>query len=132
MKTLTAIENSIIYLDQKDLKDRVKDVREDTLRKFVTALDQMPEMVPEDVLLEVSDLYATYVQDENSEIEIIDPVLDKLSDDTIKGMKFISPDLPEVPREMGIFVMVPQESTADVKSRVGLWSNAAKSEQSKN
>jgi len=132
MKTLTAIENSIIYLNQKDLKDRVKDVREDTLRRFVTALDQMPEMVSSDVLYDVNDLYATYVTDKQSETDIIEPAFAKLSDDKTKGMKFISPDLPEVPNQMGIFIMVPLEGTADVKSRVDMWSlHSAKGEKAK-
>lgn len=133
MKTLMAIENSIIYLNQNDLKEKVKDVREDTLRKFVTALEQMPEMVPADVLYDVNDLYATYVTDKQSETDIIEPAFAKLSDEKPNGVKFISPNQPEVPSQMGIFIMIPMEGTADVQSRVEMWSlNAAKGEQSKN
>lgn len=133
MKTLTAIENSIIYLDQKDLKDRVKEVRADTLRKFVIALEQMPEMAPAGVLNDVKDLYATYVDDgEGGEKDMIEPVYDKLAEDESRGVIFINPNMPEVPSEMGIFVMVPLESTADVKSGVAKWSDPADGKQAKN
>lgn len=130
MNTLTAIESSIIYLNQNVLKERVKDVREDTLRKFVIALEQMPEMVPEDILFEVNDLYATYVTDKQS--DIIEPAFAHLSDDKSKGLKFINPDSPEIPNQMGIFIMVPLEGTADVQSRLSLWSDPAHGEQTKN
>lgn len=110
IKALIAIENSIIYLDHNDLKEKVKEVREDTLRKFVIALEQMPESVPEHVLYDVRDLYATYVDEESNESDI-------LADEQSDGVLFIDPG-EELPSELGIFVMVPLEGSGDVKSEI--------------
>ncbi len=116
MKTLTAIENSIIYRNQNELKEKVNGVREDTLRKFAVALEQMPESVPESVLYDVQDLYATYSDESGDELDIIEPVYAKLTDEKQTGLKFIKPETAEVPSEMGIFMMVSKEGTADVSA----------------
>ncbi len=120
MKTLTAIENSIIYRNQNELKEKVNAVREDTLRKFAVALEQMPESVPESVLYDVQDLYVTYSDESGEELDIIEPVYEKLTDTKQTGVKFINPQTPQVPSEMGIFMMVPSEGTADVVSKAEL------------
>ncbi len=120
MKTLISIENSIIYRNQNELKEKVNSVREDTLRKFAVALEQMPESVPDSVLYDVQDLYTTYSDETGDEIDIIEPVYAKLMDNKKTGLKFIKPETPQVSGEMGIFMMVSQEGTADVSSEVKL------------
>lgn len=122
MKTLTAIENSIIYKNQNELKKRMKVVREETLLKFIKALDQMPELVPFEVLNDVNDLYNTYfIDDLTVESDILEPSLLKHSDNSSNGVLFLPPDSPEVPNEMGIFIMIPLEGTSDVTSRIDAW-----------
>jgi hypothetical protein len=87
------------------------------LRKFVIALEQMPESVPEHVLYDINDLYATYVDEESGENDIIEPAYDNLTDEQSDGVLFIDPG-EELPNELGIFVMVPLEGSGDVKSEV--------------
>jgi len=75
MKVLTSIEQSIVYRDQFEFRDKVRNVREETLREFISALEKNPDNIPPDVLLEVKDLYDSYVEDDN---DLINPAVEVL------------------------------------------------------
>ena len=115
MKVLTSIEQSIEYRDQYAFRDDVRQVRDDTLRKFLIALEQNPDQVSEDVLLEVKDLYDSYVLEEDSSAEdLIDPAVGKLLADEGQ-VSFISPDNQSTGTETGVLVLVSQEATGNVE-----------------
>lgn len=120
MKVLTAIDHSIIYLDHREFRDKVREVREDTLRKFVLALEQMGSDVPRGLMLEVKDLYDIYVDDSNNEEDLIDPALNKFADDD-NSLSFISPGGNDVSEDLGIEIITIKEATADVNFGVALW-----------
>ncbi|MEZ4087507.1 MAG: DUF5667 domain-containing protein [Candidatus Gracilibacteria bacterium] len=115
MKVMTSIEQSLeLQNDESGFRDEVKQVRDDTLRKFLIALEQNPDYVSDDVLLEVKDLYDSYVVAEDASIEdLIDPAVGKLLAKEYQ-VSFIAPNLGN---EAGFdaIVMVPQEATANVE-----------------
>lgn len=120
MKVLTAIDHSIIYLDHRDFRDKVRAVREDTLRKFVLALEQMGPDVPRGLMLEVKDLYDNYVDDANNEDDLINPAMDKFVDHEY-SISFISPEGNDVSEDLGVEIIKTEEATADVNAGVNLW-----------
>ncbi|MBU0668350.1 FecR domain-containing protein [Patescibacteria group bacterium] len=118
IKILTSIEQSIIYRDQFAFRDQVRQVREDTLRKFIIALEQNPDEVSSDVLLQLKDLYDSYVDEDSSENDLIEPAVSKLLNDDYQIL-FISPDAEGLPVEQGVIMLVPQEATPDLHSGGG-------------
>lgn len=114
MKVLTAIEKSVGHEDEQAFRDAVQKVRDDTLRKFLIALEQNPDKVSEDVLLEVKDLYDSYVLNEDRSVEdLIDPAVEKLLAKEYQ-VSFISPDNKTGATETGILVLVSQEASGEV------------------
>lgn len=117
LKILTSIEQSIVYRDQFAFRDEVRNVREDTLRKFIIALEQSPLKIPEDLLLEVKDLYDSYVDKASTENDLIDPAVEKLLDKEY-GVSFIQPGDEGVMAQPGVIVLVPQDASADVRQNM--------------
>lgn len=115
MKVMTAIERSLELEEQAPFRDEVRKVRDDTLRKFLIALEQNPEQVSGDLLFEVKDLYDSYVLEEDSSVEdLIDPAVEKLLAKDYQ-LSFISPDVKEGALQPGVIVLVSQEATANVE-----------------
>lgn len=115
MKVLTAIEQSIAYRDQYVFRDEVRRVRDDTLRKFLIALEQNPDQISSDVLLEVKDLYDSYVLEGDSSAEdLLNPAVDKLLTKEYQVL-FVSPNNQATANGTGVLVLVStQEATGDV------------------
>ena len=114
MKVMTSIEQSLDLQDDSAFRDEVKQVRDDTLRKFLIALEQNPNYVSEDVLLEVKDLYDSYVVADDAGMEdLIDPAVTKLLAKEYQ-VSFIAPD-SDSGAGFDVIVMVTQEATANVE-----------------
>ncbi|HLG25649.1 MAG TPA: DUF5667 domain-containing protein, partial [Candidatus Gracilibacteria bacterium] len=117
IKLLTAIEQSLVHLDEKDFREQVVAVREETLRKFVIAFEQLPYAVPQDVLSEVKDLYDTYGEEGSSEEEIIEPAAAKFLAQDYQ-VSFIDPSGQGTP-EMGVVtIIMSSEATMDVAEQI--------------
>lgn len=114
IKILTAIEKSIYYKDLEDFQERVKLVREDVLRKFVIAIENHDNAREGDLISSVRDLMEMYIEEENgNESDLVDPVLDKITDGSDGGVNFIHP-AEVMPEGLGILVMVSEEATGEV------------------
>lgn len=90
IKVLTAIQRSLVENDLDDLRDRVGLLRGEMLRKFVLSLDIYPGDIPAEVVVDVKDLYDTYILDVVNDYSV-DPFMEKLSGDEYQ-MTFIKPD----------------------------------------
>jgi len=113
IKILTSIEQSIVYREQFVLRHNVGEVRSDTLRKVIIALEQNPNKVSDEALLQLKDLYDSYVDKESGESDLIEPAVSKLLNDDYQ-VQFISPDAEGAQIESGVIMLTPQEATADV------------------
>jgi len=83
------------------------------LVRFVIALEQNPNKVSDEALLQLKDLYDSYVDKESGESDLIEPAVSKLLNDDYQ-VQFISPDAEGAQIESGVIMLTPQEATADV------------------
>lgn len=121
MKVLTAIEKSVQNDDQQVFRDQVRKVRDDTLRKFLIALEQNPDQISDDVLLNVKDLYDSYVLNEDRSVEdLIDPAVEKLLAKDYQ-VSFINPGSNGTASEPGVLVLVSYETQASAEVEEGGW-----------
>lgn len=111
IKLLTVIENSLMNRDQRDLKGKVSAVRGEMLMKFMTALNGYGGEVPQTALLEVKDLYETYIADGSDE-DGVDPLMKMVAVDN-NQISFIKPGA-EVSDDTGIVMITSVEASADV------------------
>lgn len=114
LKVLAAIEKAPYGTYSDDFVKEVSKVRDNTLKSLISSLGPLHDVVPEDDLKSIKDVFDTYLADSSTTEDFVSSALQKaLSDDS--RLNFIEPDTEAVPSEVGVVVIESLESTLDVQ-----------------
>ena len=112
-KVLTAIEQSLTDEGQADFRLKIASLRRESLLKLLDTLAQLKGSVPPEILIELKDIFDTYLADEDDR-DLMAPVFEKMLG-ADGGLNFISPDSSKMPAEIGAVMIVNMEATPDVQ-----------------
>lgn len=114
LKVLAAIEKTSYGTYSDDFVKEVSKVRDNTLSGLISSLGPLGDIVPEEDLKSIQDVFDTYLADSSTSEDFVSSALQKaLSDDS--RLNFIDPETATVPSEIGLVVIESLESTLDVQ-----------------
>jgi len=119
IKVLTSIEKSL-FETQSDLLKKVRELREQVLKKLMAAMEKMNDDLPIGMIQELRDVLETYM-DEGAYDEVFVSLLNKMllkygMDTTGGGEK--------LPTELGVLTIVEEDATKPVQSQINLQKSA--------
>ncbi len=114
IKILTAVSEALLSSDQVDFRLQVVQIREDSLRKLISALERLEGVVPLEISLELKSIFDTYLSSESADADMIAATFDRLLDGGHR-LNFIQPDEILLLQELGVVMIVPIEATPDVE-----------------
>lgn len=114
VKVLAAIEKAPFGTYSDDFVQEVSKVRDNTLKSLISSLGPLHDVVPEEDLKSLKDVFDTYLADSTTTEDFVASALQKaLSDDS--RLNFIDPNTQAVPSEVGLVVIESLESTLDAQ-----------------
>jgi len=112
VKVLAAIQKAPYGTYSEDFVNEVAKVRDNTLRSLIASLDPLNEIVPEQDLKNLKDIFDTYLADSTTAEDFVSPALQKALSDNSR-LNFIDPSVQQMPSGIGLVVIEPLESTLD-------------------
>lgn len=114
VKVLAAIEKAPFGTYSDDFVQEVSKVRDNTLKSLISSLGPLHDVVPDEDLKSLKDVFDTYLADSTTTEDFVASALQKaLSDDS--RLNFIDPNTQTVPSEVGLVVIESLESTLDAQ-----------------
>jgi hypothetical protein len=114
VKVLAAIEKAPFGTYSDDFVQEVSKVRDNTLKSLISSLGPLHDVVPEEDLQSLKDVFDTYLADSTTTEDFVASALQKaLSDDS--RLNFIDPNTQSVPSEVGLVIIESLESTLDAQ-----------------
>lgn len=114
VKVLAAIEKAPYGTYGDDFVNEVSEVRDYTLKSLISSLGPLGDVMSEDDLKNLKDVFDTYIADNSTTEDFVSSALQKaLSDDS--RLNFIDPQTESVPSEAGFVVIESLESTLDAQ-----------------
>ena len=113
IEVLMTIEELLADGSHADFLAEIKVFRQESLVKLLDTLEKLKGQVPAEVLLELKDVFDTYLADE-SDRDIMAPVFENLFNrDGV--LNFIQPDSTNIPDEVGVVMILNMEATPDAQ-----------------
>ena len=136
IKVLTAIEGSLSTDSVFDLREQVRQVRQDTLFKLLDALQKLNGSISKQLLDELKDVIDSYLKGSN----VIDNKVSAAFDLLVKNYKEPNPKSDvKVPQNLGVLTIITQSGTPDVSNQIddsvhgaASSSNSVQSQQTQN
>lgn len=114
IKILTAVEQILIEQNQPGYRDEVELLRQKILSRLVGSLDKMPELLPQEVLVNLKDLFESYLVGKSEDAPFIAPVLEGLVENNGQ-VNFIDPTQGALPDQLGVMVIKESEGTPNAR-----------------